>query len=385
MRFTRWAFILAIPAMLFALAGCGSDSSGGAFNPTSLGTGGSTGGTGGGGGTGGTTGTATMVLVTDRTSVDVNIGQVLATATVTDANGAAISGRPVAFSVVAGPATVDAASVTTDANGIAQKIVIPGNSSTTTNIIIHATTIVGTQTVTAYASFQLVRGSGVIMFTDAAGQTPGTQTNLLTPASKTVDPTIASAWTFEQLIPFKVTDSNGNPRVGVPVTLSVYSIIGDPTSVIIDFLVPPITEPNQQTITTDSAGQGIFNVSVTLTTPPPRGVNTESIVFKAVTDDTIPVTAYVGNTYELTSTLPTLTIAPSAASFGTATDITFAVTGGVPPYNVSSNNTGRVTATLQADGHTVIAHLVDTTAWTGSVTISATDSAGQSASATVTR
>ncbi len=50
MRFTRWAVILAIPAMLFALAGCGSDSSG-AFNPTTLGTGGGTGG-GGGGGTG---------------------------------------------------------------------------------------------------------------------------------------------------------------------------------------------------------------------------------------------------------------------------------------------------------------------------------------------
>src|SRR6266567_3541269 len=80
--------------------------------------------------------------------------------------------------------------------------------------------------------------SGAIMFTDAA---------------------IAAAWIFEQLIPFKLTDANGNARVGVPVTLSVYSIDGDPAGVKIDFLVTPITEPNQQTVTTDSAGKGIFN------------------------------------------------------------------------------------------------------------------------------
>ncbi len=227
--------------------------------------------------------------------------------------------------------------------------------------------------------------AGAIMFTDAASAAPGSQINLLTPGDKTVDPTIAPAWIFEQLIPFKLTDANGNARVGVPVTLSVYSIDGDLPGVKIDFLVTPITEPNQQTVTTDSAGQGIFNAAITLTTPPPGGSNVESIVFKAVTNDTVPVVAYVGNMYTLTSTLPTLTITPSAASFGTATDITFTVSGGVPPYNVTSNNNGRVTATLQADGHTVIAHLVDTTAWTGSVTISATDSLSQSATATVTR
>ena len=237
-------------------------------------------------------------------------------------------------------------------------------------------------------------GGGVIMFTSAAGASPGSQINLLEPGIKEVDPAISPAWTFMQLIPFKVTDSNGNARVGVPVTLYVYSITSLTEDVTIDFLVPktiegniigPNPEPNQQTITTDSAGQGIFNATVTLLTPPPGGVNIVDVVFKAVTNDAIPVTAYVGNAYTLSSKQPTLIITPSAASFGTATDITFTIVGGSSPYSVSSNNTARVTATLDADGVTVLAHLVDTTAWTGSTTISVTDSAGQSTSATVTR
>jgi hypothetical protein len=228
--------------------------------------------------------------------------------------------------------------------------------------------------------------AGVIMFTDAASAAPGSQVNLLTPGSKDVNPNVAPAWTFEQLIPFKLTDSNGVARVGVPVTLSLYSIDGDPTGVTIDYLVHPTTEPTLQTVTTDSAGQGIFNVSVTLTTPPPLGVNVESLVFKAVTNDPVPVVAYVGNSYTLNSTASTLTITPASASFGTATTLTFTVSGGSPPYSPpSSTNTGRVTATLGADGHTVTAVLVDTSPWAGSVTISVTDSLGQSASATVTR
>jgi hypothetical protein len=227
--------------------------------------------------------------------------------------------------------------------------------------------------------------AGAIMFTDAASATPGSQVNLLTPASATVNAAVAPAWTFEQLIPFKLTDAKGVARAGVPVTLSLYSIDGDPNGVIIDFLVPPITEPTLQTVTTDSAGQGIFNVSVTLTTPPPGGSNVESLVFKAVTNDTVPVVAYVGNSYTLTATAPTLTITPLTASFGAVTTLNFTVSGGTPPYNVTSNNTARVTVTPQGDGHTWIATLVDNTQWSGSVVISATDSLGQSASATVTR
>lgn len=157
--------------------------------------------------------------------------------------------------------------------------------------------------------------NGRIMFTSAAGIAPDEQTNLLTPASKEVDPALGTAWVFMELIPFKLTDAEGNSRAGVPVTLSVYSITTlNPDDVTIDFLAPPVSEPNQQTITTDSAGQGIFNVSVELATPSPGGVTVTDVVFKAVTNDATPVTAYVGNGYTLSSRLPTLIITPAEAS-----------------------------------------------------------------------
>lgn len=143
--------------------------------------------------------------------------------------------------------------------------------------------------------------SGVIMFTSAAGLAPGSQTNMLDSYNVVVDPAIASSVSVLQLIPFKVTDSNGNPRVGVPVKLTLYSIIGNPNGVAIDFLQPPITEPNQQTITSDSAGMGIFNVSVNITSPPAGSFTASTVVFKAVTNDSIPVSAYVGRIYSLTT------------------------------------------------------------------------------------
>lgn len=229
--------------------------------------------------------------------------------------------------------------------------------------------------------------NGVIMFTDKAGLEPGGQSNMLEPwEKKDVDPAVASSVAAMQLLPFKVTDSNGNPRVGVPVTLSVYSITTlDPDDVTIDFLVTPITEPNQRTITTDSAGMAIFNTAVIIRTPPAGSFTSLSVVFKAMTNDSIPVTAYVGGNYSLTSKLPQIAISPANASFGGSTDLTFTISGGIKPFTVNSNNTGRVTAALSSDGSTVTAHLVDTTSWSGSVIISAVDSGGQTVSATITR
>ncbi|MDD2580841.1 MAG: hypothetical protein PHR66_02490 [Desulfuromonadaceae bacterium] len=397
MRYMYRMIAILLPVFMLLLTGCGSSSNGSTADPFSSSS--TTTGTSSGtifGNISTATGKTGITLTTDRSTIDVNNGQVLVTAKIVS-NGVAISGVPVTFSIVApvnGPATIETGltTVTTDSNGTAISRITTGNTLSTTNVIVSATAKIGTQSAVASTTFQIVRGDGVIMFTSAAGTTPGSQTNLLTPGIKEVDPTLSPAWTFMQLIPFKLTDSNGNPRVGVPVTLSVYSITAldssgkpDPSLVKIDFLVLPISESNQETITTDSAGQGIFNTAVTLTTPPPGGVNTVDVVFKAVTNDAIPVTAYVGNSYTLSSKLPTLTIAPGSASFGSATDITFTISGGVPPYSVTSNNTARVTAALQPDGVTVAAHLVDTTAWTGSVTITATDSASQTASATVTR
>ena len=153
-----------------------------------------------------------------------------------------------------------------------------------------------------------VSHGGVIMFTSAASAQPGSQVDLLTPASSTVDPTKATLMEFQQLIPFKLTDSKGNPRTGVPVTLSLYSINGDAHGVTIDFLVPPLSEPNQQTVTTDSAGMGLFNVSVILAVNHTSGLNNlETLVFKAVTNDAVPVVAYVGNSYNVISLTPPVT------------------------------------------------------------------------------
>lgn len=339
--------------------------------------------------------------------VDVNIGTVLLTAQLLNisdgvyidpgtnqpiAAGAPLPNQVVSFNILAGPGTIAYTTPVTGRDGNVNAIFTTGNVNYTTNVLIEATTTVDGKNYRAYTSFQIVRGTGVIMFTDKAGTKPGEQSNMLEPWSKDgVDSTIVPSVDVLQLVPFKVTDSNGNPRVGVPITLSVYSITTlRPDDVTIDFLVPSfpdtaVTEPNQQTITSDSAGMVIFNVAVNIKTPLPGSFTSSSVVFKARTNDPIPVTAYVGGSYSMTSKLPTLVISPAAASFGTATDITFTISGGVKPFGVTSNNTSRVTATLQPDGVTVVAHLVDTTAWTGSVTISATDSAGQTVSATVSR
>jgi hypothetical protein len=362
--------------------------------------------------------TLNVTLTADQTQVDVNNGTVMLNANLlygadyliqrTDgtqsfiSRGSYVADQPVTFTVIAGPATITGSTLQTDKNGNSKAILTTGNTLITTNVIVEASTEFDGKTYRAYTTIQIVRGGGVIMFTDAAGASPGSQSNILTPASYSVDPALSSAWSFMQLIPFKVTDSNGNPRVGVPVTLSVYSISAldssgnpDPSLVKIDFLVLPISEPNQQTITTDSAGQGVFNVSVTLASPDPGGVNTANVVFKAVTNENItipatpPVTAYVGNMYTLTSKLPPLTIAPQSTSFaaGDAVDATidFAISGGLSPYKVSSSNSTRVSVSLLADGVTARATLRDASLWAGAVSISATDKAGQIATATLLR
>lgn len=344
-----------------------------------------------------------ITLTTDRASVDVINGQVLVTAQVLN-NSMPVPGIPVTFSVVApinGPATIEAGltTVTTDSNGMAITRVTAGdaNSTTTTNVIVQGAVTIGAQSAIAQTTFQIIRGGGVIMFSSQAGITPGGQTNVLAPISaEGVDPLSWYGWV--QLIPFKVTDSDGNPRVSVPVTLSVYNINGITPSlinpqnpdVLIDFSPLP-SSVTSQTVTTDSAGQGLFNIFVSLRSYDAGQKDSVSIIFKAVTNDSLPVTAYVGNTYSVTSKVPTpptpsaLAIAPSTASFGSSTDITFTIAGGTAPYNVSSNKSNRVSATLLADGKTVSAHLLDSTQWTDSVAITVIDAKGQTASATVTR
>ncbi len=363
--------------MLLTLCGCGSSSNGTA-SPFSNNDANST--TGGASPIFGNISTATgktgITLASDRTTIDVNNGHVLVTAKLVQ-NGTAVSGVPVTFSIIEpvnGPATIDPglATVTTDSNGIAVTRITTGNILETANVIVQGTGTISGQTATATTTFQIVRGGGVIMFTESAGLNPGAQINQLPPASENLVFGTVSSFTFLQQLPFKVTDSNGNPRVGVPVSLSTYNSTGA-TSVIIS---------SPTTVVTDSAGQGIFNVSVTIDTPLPGLVTAASVVYQAVTNDALPVIAYIGGTYSLASN-SVLTLSPSFASFGTSTDITLTVAGGTPPYTVTSSNTSLVTATIL--GSTITAHLVDTTAWTNWVTISVKDSASNSTSATLTR
>lgn len=398
MQILKTVLLLLVSLLVLSLTGCGGGSNGSAStaDPFSGTSGNTVQNSGVNSGIIGTISTADgitgITLTTDRSSIDVNNGQIVVTAKVVR-NNAAVSGAPVSFSIKAptnGPAAIEAGltTVTTDSNGVAVTRVSAGNFLITTNVIVQATVAIGSQTATGTTTFQLVRGNGVIMFTAKAGTPPGEQSNMLEPWSREgVDPSIVPSVSVLQLLPFKVTDSNGNPRVGVPITLSVYSITSlNPNDVTVDFLVPPVTEPDQRTITTDSAGMGIFNVAVLLQTPPVGSFTSSSVVFKATTNDPVPVTAYVGGSYSLTSRQPApVAINPTTATFGTASDITFTLTGDFKPFSVSSNNAALVTAALLPDGVTVLAHLVDATAWTGSVTITAADSAGNKASAIVSR
>ncbi len=338
------------------------------------------------------TGKTGITLTTDRATVDVNNGQIVATAKVVS-SGVPVANALVTFSIKSplnGPATVDpsVASVSTDSNGIAISRITTGNALSTTSVIVQATTGIAGQTATATTTFQIVRGNGVIMFTSAAGTAAGTQTNQLPDASKEInDPSVVSSVTFYQQLPFKVTDSNGNPRVSVPVTLSVFSTTGAALSVVVD----------KAQVTTDSAGQGIFNVAVTMPAPPSGSFYSTSVIYKAATSDPIPITAYIGGCYSLSSKpksstpaptptpapVPALTITPTTASFGTASDLAFVVSGGSGGYTVISSSPTLVTATVS--GNIVTAQLVDTTQWTGSVSIIVTDTSGNVASVTVSR
>lgn len=382
MRFLKsWALVM-IPVVGMAIYGCGRSGGTSTTDPLASGTNSSAqppatif------GNTSTATGKTGITLNTDRASVDVVNGQVTATAKVVR-SGAPVAGAPVTFGIVApanGPATIETGltTVRTDTNGNAVTRITAGNTPTTTNVIISATVQIGTDTAIANSSFQIVRGGGVIMFLPTAGAQPGSQSNILDTVTHEVDPSLVPSWSFFQLIPFKVTDSNGNPRVGVPVTLSVYSIsTGNPADVTIDFLVSLLSEPSRQTITTDSAGQGVFNARIDMVTPSAGGSNTVAAVYKAVTNDVLPVTAYVGGSYVLTAKAPSTTailISPATASFGSSSTLQFTVTGGTPPYTVTSSNPDKIAAALQADGHTVQVTLLDPALWTGSVSFSVVD------------
>lgn len=351
--------------------------------------------------------TVIMTLTPDITKVDANNGTVALNANLIYGadylaakpdgsqsfitHGTTIPDLPVTFTVIAGPATITGSTLQTDKNGNSKAILTTGNSLITTDVIVQATTVFDGKTYRAYTTIQLVRGTGVIAFVTTA--IPSDPSGTLVTLSNTEKyNSSAPSILFRQLIPFKVTDSNGNPRVGVPVTLNIYSQSGS-SDVVINFLKNGVIEPTAKTVTTDSAGSGIFNVTVTIPVPVTPGLRfTDGIVYQAVTNDTIPLTAYGGfvvSSYREPAPdvpIPDLMASP-ATGFFAATDVAgaalqFTISGGTRPYTVTASNPARVSVTLQPDGVTAIAILQDASQWTGTVSFSVLDAKGVGAKVT---
>ena len=247
----------------------------------------------------------------------------------------------------------------------------------------------------ATATFQIVPilntvQAGIAFLTGAGTSDPnGTLTTLT--HTEPYNTTIKNI-TFDQLIPFKLTDAVGNPRANVPVILDVYSQAAS-SLVIIDYLRNGVVEPTANTVTTDSTGMGIFNVTVTVPVPSPGSTFTDGIVYKAMTNDVVPDVKYGGFTVSSTTNpapvATYLTVAPSTANFS-GSDVVgailqFSVSGGQQPYSVVASNPSLVAVAVS--GSTVTATLVDSSLWTGFVSFSVTDRNGIAAigSPTITR
>lgn len=279
MRYLRSIFVWLMPIILFSLQGCGGGNSSGAFTPFNATA---------QGGNQQSQQSANLKISLDVSPVAIDTvgGQVVATATVTDATtGVPAQGQPVIFTVF--PTTQASVSsgmstVLTDSNGKAISFILPNDTPTTTNVIVQASV----KGVAAQSTFQIARGTGKLTFTGAPYQNQAT-------ISATAP---AGTWVFSNLVTVTLTDANGNARVGAPVTLSVFSHESNlftPGLVTVDYLVNP-AGTSESTVVTDSQGKAIFNVSVDVPSPDPGGTNGDSIVFQATTNDSTPITSYGG-------------------------------------------------------------------------------------------
>jgi hypothetical protein len=239
-----------------------------------------------------------LVKPTDLTKlpqVDANIGTVLLTATMLNVGdgvlidatndtpigkGAPIPNQLVSFNVVAGPGTITYATPGTDKNGGAYAILTTGNVDYTTNVIVEASATVSGKIYRSYTQFQIVRGTGKIELSNEQS---------LAPYELPADFPVGQAFNILHQFSFLLTDSNGNPRVGVPVTLSVFSVenSGTFTPVFLDY----------STTRTGSNGVGWFNAKVTLHAPGPGLPDSASVIYKARTNDPYPIINYKGSVY----------------------------------------------------------------------------------------
>ncbi|HBA90134.1 MAG TPA: hypothetical protein DCZ75_19680 [Geobacter sp.] len=294
--------LIIVPVLLLLLSACGSSSSGTGADPLSNGTNSNQ-----------TDQTSTPVTAVDPTvslvletdlakptelstlpQVDANIGTVLLTGRMLNmgesvlldpttnapiGQGAPIPNQLISFNVVAGPAAIGYSTPVTDRNGEAFAVLTTGNADYTTNVIVEASATLSGKIYRAYTQFQIVRGTGKIELANDVNvpeyRLPSTYP-------------VGAEFDILHQFSFLLTDSNGNPRVGVPVTLSVHSSIPD-VPVFLDYT----------TIRTGSDGVGWFNARVTLYAPGPGLMNSASVIYKARTNDSYPLINYKGSLYKV--------------------------------------------------------------------------------------
>ncbi|MBJ6799204.1 hypothetical protein [Geomonas propionica] len=281
MHYFHKVVLILLPVVVLALGGCGGSSSG-STDPFTPGTGNPTipSGT-------GTVVSYNMTLsVTPTSGTGTTVGAnsiVIATATLTDSTGNPIDSQPVKFESVVGPVTIDPAIISTVSDGKAINFLragAPDAGSSAVDVILKASTSVKGQLVTAVAIFKILRSeTNVIKFITSKGPTDpdGTLNTLKVSLDAVALP--SPPRTILQLVPFEILDNNGVPRTRVPVTVSIYSRIGN-CPVFIDS-----PETTDQTVTTDDTGRGIFNAGVTLDVPQMGSENSCSVIYKAEAPD----------------------------------------------------------------------------------------------------
>ncbi|MBU5636422.1 Ig-like domain-containing protein [Geomonas sp. Red69] len=287
MRYFYKVVLILLPVLALALGGCGGSSSG-SSDPFTPGTGTPTTPTGAG-----TILSYNLTLsVTPTSGTGTTVGPnsiVIATVTLTDSEGNPVANQPVKFESVDGPVTIDPAIITTDSNGKAINFLRAGSSTTSAvDVIVKASSTVKGQFVTSVAIFKIMRSeTNVIKFITTKSPTDpdGTLNTLKVTLDAVALP--SPPRTILQLVPFQILDNNGIARTRVPVTISIYSQIGN-CPVFIDS-----PETATRTVTTDDNGIGIFNAGVTIDVPPMGSENACSIIYKAEAPDINNVAATI--------------------------------------------------------------------------------------------
>ncbi len=240
-----------------------------------------------------------VTLVSDKATVGIN-SDVILTATVNDLQSPPkpVQNNPVSFKVLAGPANMvdysgnvlaQGASFTTNTDSIGNAVcrLKSGTVTSSSSIIVQATTSVNDTVVTAYSTIDVVRQNSYLInfLTSKSPTDPDGTLNTLT---ATLPADAVGLYTFKQLVPFQVIDNNGVPLPNLDVSIQINNT-GRNNDTVITLVPPlpglpvsyPVSDPLIVTVRTDDHGMGIFTCNVTLAAPGPGGYNAESVIYQA--------------------------------------------------------------------------------------------------------